>query len=188
MSILVVYGSSRGGTEGLAKMIGESLRRAGFTAEVFDARRVRSVAGHEAVVVGGALYAGRWHPDARRFVKRNQRALRELPTYFFSSGPLDDSAVTRDIPPVRGVRALMQKVGARGHMTFGGRLAADARGFPAAAMAKKMSGDWRDTQHAESWVKEISAELAHEEDRSSAGASGDIASITEPASRQPSRR
>ncbi len=159
MSILVVYGSKRGGTEGLANMVGEGLRRDGFIVEVAKARAVRSVAGYEAVIVGGALYAGRWHRDAKRFVKRNERQLREVPTYFFSSGPLDESAVTRDIPPVRGVQSLMDRVNARGHVTFGGRLAPDARGFPAAAMAKKLAGDWRDAQQVDSWVKGIAPEL-----------------------------
>jgi len=173
MSILVVYGSNRGGTEGLGQMVADGLRRLGFTVEVSDARGVKRVAGYEAVIVGGALYAGRWHPDARRFVKRNQQELRTVPTYFFSSGPLDGSAVTGDIPPVRGVRALMQRVGARAHVTFGGRLAPDAQGFPAAAMAKKLSGDWRDPEHVEAWVKatasDIAAELVRVEERSSVG-------------------
>ena len=37
----------------------------------------------------------------------------------------------------------MERVGALGHATFGGRLPADARDFPASAMAKKHAGDWR---------------------------------------------
>jgi menaquinone-dependent protoporphyrinogen oxidase len=43
--------------------------------------------------------------------------------------------------------------------TFGGRLSPDARGFPASAMAKQMSGDWRDEEQVRSWAKEITAEL-----------------------------
>jgi len=34
---------------------------------------------------------------------------------------------------VAEVAVLMERVGARGHVTFGGRLSADAKGFPAAA-------------------------------------------------------
>lgn len=159
MSVLVVFGSKRGGTEGLAKMVGDALRDEGFAVDVEPARAVRHFNGYEAVVVGGALYAFRWHRDARRFVKRYTRELRNRPTYFFSSGPLDESATQRDIPPVKGVRALMDKVGARGHVTFGGRLAPDARGFPAAAMAKKNAGDWRDAEQVRSWVHDISADM-----------------------------
>lgn len=159
MSVLVAYGSKRGGTEGLAGMVAEALRQEGITADVAPARSVRHVEGYDAVVVGGSLYAFRWHRDARRFVKHHARELRGCPTYLFSSGPLDDSAVQRDIPPVKGVQALMDKIGARGHATFGGRLAPDAKGFPASAMAKKNAGDWRDSQHVRSWVHDITTEL-----------------------------
>jgi menaquinone-dependent protoporphyrinogen oxidase len=159
MSILVAYGTKRGGTEGLANMVADALRQEGFTVEVAPARDVRAVQGYEAVVVGGALYAFRWNRDARRFVKRFARDLRRRPTYLFSSGPLDDSAVKAAIPPVKGVQKLMGKIGAHGHVTFGGRLAPDAKGFPAAAMAKKNSGDWRDPQHVRAWVHDIAAAL-----------------------------
>ena len=159
MSVLVTYGSKRGGTEGLANMVADGLRHEGFAVEVAPARRSRHVESHEAIVVGGALYAFRWHKDARRFVKRNARELRRHPTYLFSSGPLDDSAAKRDIPPVKGVQRLIDKVGARGHTTFGGRLSPDAEGFPASAMAKKNAGDWRDADHVQSWVHDVAAQL-----------------------------
>jgi len=70
-------------------------------------------------------------------------ALRHIPVWLFSSGPLDDSADHDAIAPTRDVAVLMERVGALGHATFGGRLSADAKGFPASAMARKRSGDWR---------------------------------------------
>jgi menaquinone-dependent protoporphyrinogen oxidase len=160
MSILVAFGSKRGGTEGLAAMVADGLRQEGFTVDVMPARVAKDVERYEAVIVGGALYAFRWHRDSRRFVKRHARPLRERPTWFFSSGPLDDSAVQKEIPPVKGVHALMGRVHARGHTTFGGRLAPDAKGFPASAMAKKSSGDWRDAEQVRSWTHQVANELA----------------------------
>jgi hypothetical protein len=56
-----------------------------------------------------------------------------VPFWFFSSGPLDDWSEDRDIPPTLQVQTLLDRVGALGHVTFGGRLAPDARGFPASA-------------------------------------------------------
>jgi menaquinone-dependent protoporphyrinogen oxidase len=140
-------------------MVADALRHEGFTVEVSPARAVRRLENYEAVIVGGALYAFRWHRDARRFVKRHARQLRDRPTYLFSSGPLDDSAAQKEIPPVKGVQQLMDKIGARGHVTFGGRLTPDAKGFPASAMAKKNSGDWRDPQYVQAWVHRIAADL-----------------------------
>ena len=37
----------------------------------------------------------------------------------------------------------MERVGAQSHVTFGGRLEKNAKGFPASAMAKTHSGDFR---------------------------------------------
>jgi menaquinone-dependent protoporphyrinogen oxidase len=99
------------------------------------AGQIHGLDGYDAVVVGGALYAGRWHKASLRLVKRHARELKQRPVCFFASGPLDDSATGMDIPPVRGVKALMERVSARGHVTFGGRLSPDAKGFPASAMA-----------------------------------------------------
>lgn len=159
MSILVTYGSKRGGTQGLAQMVADGLREEGFTVEMLPPHQVTGLGGYEAVVVGGGLYAMRWHRAAKQFVKRHSGELRQRPTYFFSSGPLDDSAAKGDIAPVKGVRALMERVGARGHITFGGRLPADARGFPARAMAKKYAGDWRDAGQVREWVRRIAPEI-----------------------------
>lgn len=159
MRALITFGSKRGGTEGLAQMIADDLRQDGLDVDVLSADRAGSLDGYDVVIVGGALYALRWHSDARRFVKHHAGQLRERPTYFFSSGPLDDSAVRREIPPVKGVQALMAKVGARGHATFGGRLEPDAKGFPASAMAKKQSGDWRDPGQVRDWTTAIVAQL-----------------------------
>jgi menaquinone-dependent protoporphyrinogen oxidase len=162
MPVLVAYGSKRGGTKGLAEMVAEALRDEGFTVDVSPARQAKNLDGYDSVIVGGALYAFRWHRDAKRFVKHYTHDLRRVPTFFFSSGPLDDSATKKDIPPVKGVLALMHRVGARGHETFGGRLTPDAKGFPASAMAKKNAGDWRDRGHVTTWVRSIAFALRSE--------------------------
>ena len=159
MAVLVAYGSKRGGTEGLAQMLADGLRSEALKVDLAPARQVRDLSGYDAVLVGGALYVGRWYSDARRFVRRNAGALCQRPTWFFSSGPLDSSAAEGDIPPVKGVRALMGRVGARGHATFGGRLAPDAKGYPASAMAKKSSGDWRDQDQVNTWARAVASEL-----------------------------
>ena len=159
MKVLVTYGSKRAGTAGLAEMLGVDLRAHGFAVDVVDAAAMPLVDDYDAVVVGGALYAGRWHADARKFVKRNARELRRRPVFLFSSGPLDDSATTEDLEPTRQVRKLMARVGAEDHKTFGGRLEADAEGFAAHAMAKEHAGDWRDATEVNHWAAYVAARL-----------------------------
>jgi menaquinone-dependent protoporphyrinogen oxidase len=159
MRVLVTWGSKAGGTEGIARIVGKTLRAQGHDVTLLPADAVSDPGGFHAVIVGGALYAGRWHRDARRLVARHVAALRRLPVWFFSSGPLDATADGLDIPPVETLAVLMDRVGARGHVTFGGRLAPDARGFPASAMAKHHSGDWRNPERIQGWATAIAREL-----------------------------
>jgi len=159
MRVLVAYGSKMGGTEGLAAMVATELEGNGFEADAAPARSIRRLDAYDAVILGGALYSLRWHKDARSFVKRHRKALATMPLWLFSSGPLDDSAIEKDIPPVGFVRKTAELLGARGHVTFGGRLPADAEGFPAKAMARDGAGDWRDPDQVRLWAKEVAEQL-----------------------------
>lgn len=160
MRVLVTYGSKRGGTAGLAEMLGAALAAQDLHVDVRPATEAMGVEGYDAVIVGGALYMGRWHRDARRFIKRNAKVLQTLPVWLFSSGPLDDSAARDELPPVAQVERVMIWIGARGHRTFGGRLLPDAKGFIASRMAREHSGDWRDPRLVRAWAGEI-AEALH---------------------------
>jgi menaquinone-dependent protoporphyrinogen oxidase len=159
MNVLITYTSRMGGTKDLAGAVAAGIGTEAETV-VLPIEEVGDLEGYDAVVVGGALYAGRWPRAGRRFVKRNAGALRDRPVWFFSSGPLDDSAHDHQIEPTRSVRKQMGQVDARGHATFGGRLPEDAEGFPASAMAKDNAGDWRHTEDARAWGGRLAAELA----------------------------
>jgi menaquinone-dependent protoporphyrinogen oxidase len=157
--VLVTWGSERGGTEGLARMLAEDLRRDGIDVRAGPADTVDSLRDVDAVIVGGALYMNRWHRQARRFVRRHARELCCKPVWFFSSGPLDATADSKDIPPTAQVAMLMRRIGARGHVTFGGRLARDASGVIAQAMAKTRNGDWRNPERVRAWADELAQML-----------------------------
>ncbi len=159
MRVLVTWGSKLGGTAGIAEMIASELRSCGIDVVAIPASHAWSPAAFDAVIVGGALYANRWHADARRYLERYTHELSRVPTWLFSSGPLDDTA-ERDMPdPPRLVRALAARIGAQGHVTFGGRLEENAPGFIASAMARKTHGDWRDPVRIRTWARKIAAAL-----------------------------
>jgi menaquinone-dependent protoporphyrinogen oxidase len=158
MRVLVAYGSKMGGTKGIAHLVGDALTDSGFQVDVRPAAEAADLDPFDAVIVGGALYTGHWHRQARRFVKRHTAALRERPVWLFSSGPLNGAAA-EEIPPVPQVQELLERVGARGHVTFGGRLPADVKGFPASAMAKSHAGDWRDPEQIRGWADGVAMEL-----------------------------
>ncbi|MFF9164167.1 flavodoxin domain-containing protein [Streptomyces longwoodensis] len=159
-NVLVAYGTTNGSTAGIAETVADVLRKEGLTVRTAPAATVEDVTEFDAVVVGGALYAGRWHKDARRFVRRHRRALRERPVWLFSSGPLDPSASERDIPPVPGVRRTVLRLDARDHVTFGGRLEEGAEGRIARMILRSgKGGDFRDFARIADWAKQIAADL-----------------------------
>lgn len=158
--ILVTYGSKGGGTMGIAAEIAKVLRTEGLAVELRRAAEVDDLTPYDGVVVGGGLYMARWAREARHFVQRHQAALRARPVWMFSSGPLDASANQGEQPSTTNVSKLRAKIGARGHATFGGRLAADAHGLLAAQMAKTHAGDWRDWDQIRSWAHQVAVDLA----------------------------
>jgi menaquinone-dependent protoporphyrinogen oxidase len=159
-TVLVTYGTKNGSTAHIAESIADVLREKGLTVETMRAASVPFVTGYDAVVVGGGLYAGRWHKDARTFVRRHRADLARLPVWFFSSGPLDTSASERDIPPVRGVRRAMQDLHVRGHATFGGCLDDSADGWLARRILRSGNGgDFRDFDRIGKWAAHVAGEL-----------------------------
>lgn len=160
MRVLVTWGSEHGGTAGIAGSVADELQALGFEVVAKPADEAPPPdQGFGAVIIGGALYANRWAAEARRFVHRYEKQLRSVPVWFFSSGPLDDSAERGVIPPTTQVAVLAERVGALGHMTFGGYLSADVKGFPAAAMAKEYAGDWRNPEQIRAWTREVAQAL-----------------------------
>ena len=160
MKVLVTYGSRRGSTAEIAQAIAAVLRTEGCQVDAVPAGQIEDLTGYDAIVVGGALYAQRWHRDARRWVARHAEELRARHVWMFSSGPIGDPATQGEPPAVRQVARLAARVNARGHKTFGGRLAPDAKGLIASAMAKRWAGDWRDWDAIRSWSVQIAHELA----------------------------
>ncbi|MEU9733869.1 flavodoxin domain-containing protein [Streptomyces sp. NPDC048002] len=159
--VLVAYGTTNGSTARIAEAVASALREEGCAAEARPAAEVARVTEYDAVVVGGGLYAGRWHKDARRFLRRHRAALAERPLWLFSSGPLDPSAGERDIPPVAGLRRAMIRLDARGHVTFGGCLEEGAKGRIAKMILRSgKGGDFRDFDRIEAWAAGVARDLA----------------------------
>ncbi|MFI2235854.1 flavodoxin domain-containing protein [Streptomyces chrestomyceticus] len=159
--VLVAYGTQNGGTAGIAEEIATTLEKDGVPAEARSAADVTDVTCYDAIVLGGGLYAGRWHRDARRFARSLKDPLLERPVWCFSSGPLAATATQKDIPPTRAVLRDMSRIKARGHTTFGGRLDPRPQGWLARSMAKRgMAHDWRDFEQIRAWAHTIATDLS----------------------------
>jgi len=86
-NILVTYASKYGATQQIAEKIGEVLRQAGLQADVHPVDGVRDLAPYKAVILGSALYIGKWQKEAAAFLKAHEKMLSERPVWLFSSGP-----------------------------------------------------------------------------------------------------
>ncbi|MET0863000.1 MAG: flavodoxin domain-containing protein [Nakamurella sp.] len=164
IAVLVSYASKMGGTEGIANAIGAELARAGLDVQVRDAGDVTSVHGYDAAVVGSAIYASRWRPEAIQVLEQLAAKADEFtatPTWLFHSGPCGPTAGSQQVVAPRRVRGLAHRIGAAPPVTFGGRLEkATAKGFLAQQMAKgKLAGDFRDFARITAWADTIAQHL-----------------------------
>ncbi|TFV85613.1 flavodoxin domain-containing protein [Blastococcus sp. CT_GayMR16] len=164
--VLVVVATKHGSTRGIAEAIVRGLadcaagRELGLTALLQEAEHAPGPAGFAAVVVGSAVYVGRWRDPARNWVGAHAEALRERPVWLFSSGPIGAPPFPPDEP--HDVAPLMQLTGARGHRVFPGRLDKDLLSFGERAMVTAMrapTGDFRDWDAVGAWAGEVAAEL-----------------------------
>jgi menaquinone-dependent protoporphyrinogen oxidase len=89
-TILVAYASKYGSTREVAESIAATLRERLLRADVRAAGGVEDLDEYTGVVLGGAIYMGRWHRDARGFAEHFADELAELPVAVFALGPVDD--------------------------------------------------------------------------------------------------
>jgi menaquinone-dependent protoporphyrinogen oxidase len=87
--VLVTYATKYGSTAETAKAVAETLRDCGLDVDLQPIRNVVSVEQYCAVVLGAALYMGRLHKDARRFLTAQGDALSKIPVALFVPGPVE---------------------------------------------------------------------------------------------------
>ncbi len=160
MQVLVAVASRHGATREIADAIAEVLRDNGLDVTVRDPDDVEDVDGYDAVLLGSAVYVGRWAASACAFVDRYAHALVRRPIWLFSSGPLGS-------PPAPAseadeVPSLVGRLGARGHRSFAGRL--DRGGLALAeravvALVQAENGDFRSWPDIQDWGLQVAQEL-----------------------------
>ena len=161
MKVLIAVSSKHGSTAEIGESIGATIREAGIEVDVVDAEHVEAVLPYDAVIVGSALYMGRWMGPARGLINHSAEILRARPVWLFSSGPLGDIVDPADA--AEGIK-LMDLVGARDHHVFAGKADKDESGFferRILSMVKAPYGDHRDWTAIYAWAASIAQELIH---------------------------
>jgi menaquinone-dependent protoporphyrinogen oxidase len=164
---MVSAASKHGSTMDIAGRIAQALRTALPSADVVDlniAAEVADVSSYDAVVLGSAVYMGRWMEDARRAAARIA-AQPPRPVWLFSSEPIGDPPKPDEEPA--DVSDIVAATSAHGNRVFAGRLDRHRLGFAEKAMVLALrvaDGDFRDRDAIDSWGRQIAAELCSSRD------------------------
>lgn len=166
MYVLVAYASKYGSTREIAERIAEQLRREELQAKVRPVQELDDLVDYDAFVVGSAVFAGHWMPEAMDFVRRNRALLAHGPVWLFSSGPIGTTAKQHDTPAdPKEIAELRRTLRPWDHRVFFGawdpsRLDRGRLGLAERLIAKVLpKGDFRDWQAIEAWATSIARVL-----------------------------
>jgi len=162
--VLVAVASRHGGTREIAEAIARELEGAGLTVDVRAPEEVAGLAPYRAVVLGSAVYFGRWLAPARDLAQRLADDPRDPPVWLFSSGPLGDP-LRPDADSAVDVSEVLASTRAREHRLFGGRLDRARLGLRERAIARAVhasEGDYRDWPEVRRWAAAVAGEIARQ--------------------------
>jgi len=159
MRVLVTAASRHGSTEDIAAAIVRVLHLRGLAADLVEPAEVTDLSEYDAVVLGSAVYAGRWMAPATDLVARFRPQLAGRPVWLFSSGPVGSPANPAEGP---AVSKLMEQTGALGHRVFAGKLDKAELGRLERTMVRAVrapEGDYRNWDDIAAWATSIADDL-----------------------------
>jgi menaquinone-dependent protoporphyrinogen oxidase len=164
--ILITYATKYGSTREIAEKIGELLHQADLQVDVLPVKDVRDFTPYEAVILGCAVYIGKWLKEAGEFLKRNENDLASRPLWLFSSGPTGEG---NPVELVEGWKvpadqqSIVDRIQPRNIAVFHGNINLDKVNFiekwTVKNLVKKPFGDFRDWNAITSWAVWIADSL-----------------------------
>jgi menaquinone-dependent protoporphyrinogen oxidase len=162
MKVGVLAASRYGSAAEVADAIAEELRGARLEVVRGEAAPDAELAGLDAVVLGSAVYAGSWIKEAAKLLDERGEELAERPLWLFSVGPIGDPPEPEEAEP-EDVTAAGERLGARGHEVFAGKLDLAVLRRLERLMVKAFKapeGDFRDWEAIRAWARGIAGELS----------------------------
>ena len=165
VQVLVAYATKYGATAEIAEKIGQVLREAGLRADVLSADRVSDLTPYQAVVLGSAVYAGRWRKEAAAFLAANESNLAERPVWLFSSGPTGEGDAVQLLKGWRlpeAQQAIADRIQPRDTAVFHGLMDMKKLNLAEKLILKAIKapvGDFRDWDAITSWAAVIADAL-----------------------------
>lgn len=165
VTVLVAYASKHGATGEIASLIGTTLREKGCDVAVVPVERAVDVTVFDAVVLGSAIYGGRWVSTATAFLCENAHILAEKATWIFASGPTERIGLSRTGVYPHLLKPYIERVTPRDTVLFGGCIHLDALSLPERIMFQASgnpAGDFRDFEQIVRWAQQIAAALIYD--------------------------
>jgi len=159
--VLVAFVSRKGSTAEIARAVGKELQAAGKEADVIEMVSVASLAGYDAVVIGGPMYMGRMDGAVRKFVRRHQDALMRLPVAGFIVGltPVSGDPAGMEMAQ-KALRSALLPLHPVAEAVFAGRLDPAGLSWFQNWITKKVKspvGDFRNWDAIAVWARELPA-------------------------------
>ncbi len=156
--VLIAYATKHGSTHEVAEFVAAHLADVGVEAHTLPAHLVRSLDEYSAVVLGAPLYMGRWHRDARAFLRRFGAELATRPLAVFALGPVEDAPKQWDGARTQFYRSLTHEPGVEPVTVglFGGAILPETLHFPFSRMP---AGDLRDWDAIRDWCERLPGSL-----------------------------
>jgi len=153
-TILVAYGTKHGSTREVAHAVAETLEEHGLDVDTLPAARVGDLSQYAGVVVGGAIYMGRWHPDAIGFLEQHRKALAVMPVAVFGMGPrtMEEHDAEESRSQLAKALAKVPEVDPYAVAVFGGVIDPRSLRFPFSRLPASDARDWSEIR---AWATDV---------------------------------
>jgi len=163
--LLVAYASKYGSTGGVADAIGKELCSKDVAADTVLIKNANNIGSYHGVIIGGAVYMGKWMSEAVDFVKQNKDILCKVPVAYFLVGmtlarhPEKRAEVLSYMDPILKAVPEMKPVGIG---TFAGAMDYNNLSWINKKIMKSKGspeGDFRDWNAIRSWAGDLASRL-----------------------------
>ncbi len=166
-NVLVTYASKYGATKEIPEKISKVLNQAGISTDLMPVEQVRDIAPYQAVILGAAVYIGKWAKEAVKFLKANEQILAGRMIWLFSSGPTgegDPIQLVEGWQLPEDVKPVVSRIHPKGITVFHGHINPEKVNFiekwAVKNLVKKPMGDFRDWNSITAWTTRIGEALS----------------------------
>ena len=153
-------------TKEIAEKIGEVLCQAGLQVDVSPVDGTLEITSYKAIILGSAIYIGKWQKEAVEFLKANEKILAGPLVWIFSSGPTGEGDPVELVEALRfpvALQPVVDRIHPRDIAVFHGFINPDKINFiekwSIKSLVKKPFGDFRNWDAITAWATSIAETL-----------------------------